>query len=289
MTTARVSRGIALITVAGLLMVLASWSDAQAIISIPGPGCPNINVTDNARLDGDIYTTTTGTCIYMQNSGDDIDLNGHVIYCDNDPNDPPCGTAIYANKSGTKVSGGGGINGDWQIGVLGAEEVTGISILVGDTNIKDEGERAKKIHNNYLSCNVLCIDVVMPRNTDFIRDNLINYPFLGSIRIEGNPGSGLGPTVEGNTVTTTFGTAIEQVGGSNKVRMFDNTISDCSPPSSFCDPVPFEVDNSSLALDLSVWVGNVCSDQYYCPPAPTCSNGGSVVCVDDEPVCSPVP
>jgi hypothetical protein len=299
-STLRAIPSASLTATLALVGLLVSAPPARAQVLLFGPTCPGPGVllTQNVVLMGDLDGATSGgTCILVGN-GRNVDLNGHLIHCNNPLG---CGTAIYATAAGSvvKSAGGswpGGINGNWAVGIEGATEITGIQITIGTSGqcIRDLGDRAKTIHGNIVTCGDQNpgVDVVMPRGTDIVSNNTFNYPFgAPALQIQGRAcASCNGPRVENNNFFTIFDVGIRQVGAGNRIRAYGNVLSNCpNENESYCNPVPFLVDNSDLALDLSTWLGNVCSDPYYCPPSPSCVEDQTAVCVDGVPACQPNP
>ena len=254
-------------------LTLGSVGETQALNITT---CPNITITsDNLVLTANI-SVTSGDCIDIDN-GHDVNMNGYTISC---AVGHTCGTAIKALASGTDVTGGSGninglgdaYDGTFAVAIDGATTVSGVHSWTTQA-IKDTGSRLKSLTNGYMYCagtgTSICVDVTMPRSTDEILNNTI-VSEGNAVRIQGAT-SGSGATIQGNYVGCDFNnTGIEQDGATKNIRVYTNTIDGC--------PTTFDIDNTSLVTDIDQWRGNICDDTYYCPPVPTCSNGGDPIC-----------
>jgi hypothetical protein len=245
---------------------------AGAVTPINGPYCPNVVVNDNLRLDGDILynANASGVCITLP-SGKDLNLNGHSISCVTGT----CGTAVLATAASSDVSGGGTsvIEDEWGTAIDGATTVSDIWVIDATVAIKDSGDRLKSLTSTHLYCygSGVCVDATLPRSTDEVLSNDIYGDAGIPFRFAGSS-SGSGPLIQGNTInmnTPSTVPTVQQVGATKKFRVLSNAVG---------GDIPFAVDNSSLVADMNQWLGNECGDTFYCPPAPTCSNGGVATC-----------
>lgn len=253
----------------------------HALTLWPGPACPNSVMNDHVQLTGNVNTNTgtnvcgTGVCFCMGN-GKDLNLNGYTITCTSN-----CGQPVVASAAGTDVTNGTIFT--LGVAVRGATSVSNVDINASQA-IQDEGDRLKTVTDNFITCpygsgfGARCVDATMPRSTDDFSGNTISVVDT-ALRIVGAT-SGNGPTVENNYFGNSFPNVptVVQLGAAKSVRMYGNQVA---------GNLPFLVDNSSLATDLDVWNSNVCADDYYCPPLPTCANGGDPVCHPDGVFCMP--
>ena len=255
--------------------------------------CPNVPVNYDVTLTADISAPVPVPPNYIPKNcididgGHDVNLNGHSITC---PVGVACGAGIKASASGTDVTGGN-INGSgltywgtFAVAIDGATTISNVT-LASIQAIKDNSSRLKSITNSYAFCTdtgtSTCVDVTMPRGTDEILNNQFVSEGTGGngLQIVGAT-SGAGPTIEGNYVGCDFNnTGIAQVGPTKNIRVYGNTIEGC--------PTTFNIAHASLVTDINAWSGNVCDDTYYCPPVPTCSNGGVPLCGPGGVYCSP--
>jgi hypothetical protein len=259
-------------------LTLGTVGEARAInIAV----CPNVPVNYDVTLTADI-SVNSGDCIDID-GGHDVNLNGHNILCGSGHT---CGTAIKASAAGTDVTGGGvngsGIGyGTFDVAIDGATTISYVDL--GSIHaIKDNSSRFKSLTNSYMYCAgtgaSICVDVTMPRSTDEMTNNTITTEGNG-VRVAGATTCN-GPTIQGNTIGCDFNnTGLEQVGATKNIRVYGNTIDLC--------PTTFDIDNTSLVTDLDAWRGNICDDTYFCPPMPTCSNGGDPICGPDGVYCTP--
>lgn len=278
------SRGFLALAAVAIFQTVGAHQ-ASALTQLNG-SCPNYTINDHVELIGNLVQTTNDDCITIA-GGKDVHLGSYQIIC----SAAQCDTAIKATASGTDVASwahvGAGIYGPWDVGVEGATTIQTITVDGSLVAVLDNGDRLKTIFSTYFYCDgpSFCVDVVMPRGTDEISAMTMQAAGSG-LRIVG-ASSGNGPTVLSNGISGYTGTGIEQVGSTKKVRVIANGLTDCSGTPGCTTPVPFVVANSALATDPDVWRSNGCSDDYYCPPQPTCANGGYPICWGAGVLCTP--
>ncbi len=151
--------------------------------------------------------------------------------------------------------------------------MSNLYVMESTVAIKDTGDRLKSLSSTHLYCDgsSVCVDATLPRSADEVVSNEIYGDAGTAFRFAGSS-SGSGPLIQGNTIsmnTPSTVPTVQQVGATKQFRVLENAVG---------ADIPFAVDNSSLVSDLDQWRANECGDTFYCPPAPSCSNGGVATC-----------